>query len=80
MGRSNLQLARNGSAGGNNMQDFLTKRFALLLEPFGQENGELTPTLKVRRRVVEDHYRDLIEELYQSEVRQTGSIPILAPA
>ena len=40
------------------------KRFVLLPEPFTMENEELTNTLKVRRRVVYDHYADTIERLY----------------
>lgn len=40
------------------------KRIALLAEEFSLERGELTPTLKVRRRVVEDHCRTVIDELY----------------
>lgn len=47
----------------------LPKKFALLTEEFSIEKGQLTPTLKVRRRVVEEHYRDLIESLY-SETEQ----------
>ncbi|MGD0073282.1 MAG: long-chain fatty acid--CoA ligase [Candidatus Binataceae bacterium] len=39
--------------------------FRLLALPFSQENGELTPTLKVRRRIVEQHYGDQIEAMYR---------------
>jgi long-chain acyl-CoA synthetase len=40
------------------------KRFAILPRDFSQEEGELTPTLKLRRRVVHDHFADEIERLY----------------
>ncbi len=42
------------------------KRFAVLPADFSQEGGELTPTLKVKRKVVSANYSDLIESLYQS--------------
>ncbi|MBI4410156.1 MAG: long-chain fatty acid--CoA ligase [Gemmatimonadetes bacterium] len=45
------------------------KRIALLAEELSIERGELTPTLKVRRRVVEDHHRELIESLYADHER-----------
>jgi long-chain acyl-CoA synthetase len=40
------------------------KRFAILPRDFTQEAGELTPTLKLRRRVVQEHFGDEIEALY----------------
>ena len=40
------------------------KRFVLLPSPFTMENGELTNTLKVRRRIVYEHYADLIDKIY----------------
>jgi len=40
------------------------KRFALLPEDFTFENGTLTYTLKVKRRVIAERYRDMIERLY----------------
>jgi len=40
------------------------KRFALLPNDFTFDNGSLTFTLKLKRRVVEQQYRDVIESLY----------------
>ena len=40
------------------------KRIAILPAEFSVESGELTPTLKVKRKVVEERYREEIEKLY----------------
>ncbi len=40
------------------------KKVALLENEFTIEGGELTPTLKVKRRVVDEQYRDVIDALY----------------
>ena len=40
------------------------KRFAILPRDFTQEEGELTPTLKLRRRVVHEHFAEQIDQLY----------------
>ncbi|MFQ5702608.1 MAG: AMP-dependent synthetase/ligase [Gemmatimonadales bacterium] len=42
----------------------MPKKILIIEKDFTQEDGELTPTLKVKRRVVEQKYADLIEELY----------------
>ena len=45
------------------------KRVLLVPDEFTAENGALTPTMKLRRRVIEDRYRVQIDELYvQAEV------------
>jgi long-chain acyl-CoA synthetase len=41
------------------------KKITLLAREFTLEAGELTPTLKVKRRVVEDKYKPLIDQMYQ---------------
>lgn len=41
------------------------RKFKLLTDPFTIENNELTPTMKVKRKVVEAKYATLIEEMYQ---------------
>jgi long-chain acyl-CoA synthetase len=40
------------------------KRFALLEQDFTFANGELTYTLKLKRRVIEQRYQDVIARLY----------------
>ena len=40
------------------------KKVALLENEFTIEGGELTPTLKVKRRVIDEKYRDVIDALY----------------
>jgi long-chain acyl-CoA synthetase len=40
------------------------KRVMVVPDEFSAENGILTPTLKLRRRVVEERYRQQIDELY----------------
>jgi long-chain acyl-CoA synthetase len=40
------------------------KRVLLVADEFTADNGALTPTLKLRRRVIEDRYREKIDELY----------------
>jgi long-chain acyl-CoA synthetase len=41
------------------------KKIALLAKEFTQDSGELTPTLKVKRRVVEERYKATIDAMYE---------------
>ena len=43
------------------------KKVALLEHDFTVERGELTPTLKVKRRVIDRAYKTVIDELYREE-------------
>jgi long-chain acyl-CoA synthetase len=42
------------------------KKVALLTREFTLEAGELTPTLKVKRRVIEQKYKDVIDRIYDA--------------
>jgi len=41
------------------------KKFALLPRRFYEEDGDVTPTKKVKRRFLEKRYKDLIDQLYK---------------
>ncbi len=43
------------------------RRFEILPRPLDEASGELTPTRKVRRGVVEERYRDLVARMYVRE-------------
>ena len=41
------------------------RRFALLGQEFSMEEGEITPTLKLKRKIIFKRYSDIIERLYK---------------
>jgi len=45
----------------------MPKKVSLLEHDFSVERGELTPTLKVKRRVIDKVYKPQIDELYADE-------------
>ncbi len=49
------------------------KKWTVLPQDFTIESGELTPTLKVKRHVVNRNYAQLIDNLYQTDMNQTTS-------
>ena len=42
------------------------KKIALIENELTIEGGELTPTMKVKRRVVDEKYKDVIDKLYEA--------------
>jgi long-chain acyl-CoA synthetase len=42
------------------------RKFVLLDHALSIENGEITPTLKIRRKIIEEKYRTLIEQMYET--------------
>ncbi|GAG13837.1 unnamed protein product, partial [marine sediment metagenome] len=43
------------------------KKITLLDREFEIEKGEMTPTLKIKRNIVEEKYRDIIDAMYREE-------------
>jgi long-chain acyl-CoA synthetase len=59
----------------NNLAQFeKLKKVLVLHEELSVTNGTLTPTLKLRRRKVEEHYRELIEKLYVDSTVETTKV------
>ena len=60
-----LIQAELDAANANYAQVEQAKKFFILDHDFSQETGELTPTLKVKRNVVQDKYAERFDELYR---------------
>lgn len=43
------------------------KRFRLVLDEWTQQNGQLSPTLKLKRRFLYEEYKDIIDEIFSSQ-------------
>ncbi len=51
------------------------KKFVLLENEWTVEGGELTPTMKVKRKIIYDRYRTLVEEMYENEESFAAGLP-----
>ena len=52
------------------LASFESIKYFRIIEPLTVENGLLTASLKVKRKVVFDRYADLIEEIYATGVKK----------
>ncbi len=57
----------------NELANFETlKRFRVVGDEWTQESGVLTPSMKLKRRVISDRYADVVEEIYADEATSRG--------
>ena len=59
------EVVREANAGLANFETI--KRFRLVPEEWSQDSGELTPSMKLKRRVISAKYASVISELYADE-------------
>ncbi|HSS02321.1 MAG TPA: long-chain fatty acid--CoA ligase, partial [Kofleriaceae bacterium] len=53
------------------------KQFAILPRDLSVEDGELTPSLKVKRKVVEKKYAGLLDKMYEGSVADMYAVPAM---
>jgi long-chain acyl-CoA synthetase len=59
------EVVREANAGLANFETI--KRFRLVADEWSQDSGELTPSMKLKRRVISAKYASVIDELYADE-------------
>ena len=64
------EIVKEANSGLANFESI--KRFRLVAEEWTQESGELTPSLKLKRRVIADRYAAVISALYADEATARG--------
>jgi len=50
------------------------KRFRVVADEWTQESGELTPSMKLKRRAIDARYKSLIDALYADEATARGEL------
>lgn len=77
VGNPKVQALYNGIVAhvNNNLAQFeKLKKVLVLPEELSMNNGTLTPTLKLRRRKVEEHYRELIDKMYADAATEHANV------
>ena len=64
------ELVREVNAGLANFETI--KRFRLVAEEWSLDTGELTPSMKLKRRVITERYSGVVAELYADEATALG--------
>jgi long-chain acyl-CoA synthetase len=64
------EVVREANAGLANFET--VKRFRVVADEWTQESGELTPSMKLKRRAITARYAAVIEELYADEATSRG--------
>jgi long-chain acyl-CoA synthetase len=64
------EIVREANAGLANFET--VKRFRIVADEWTQDSGELTPSMKIKRRVLNTRYAALIAELYADEATARG--------
>lgn len=64
------EVVREANSGLANFETI--KRFRLVADEWSQDSGELTPSMKLKRRVISAKYASVIDELYADEATSRG--------
>ncbi len=64
------EIVREVNAGLANFESL--KRFRVVADEWSQESGELTPSMKLKRRVITERYAAVIDALYADEATARG--------
>jgi long-chain acyl-CoA synthetase len=46
------------------------KRFKLVAEEWSPQSGMMSPTMKLKRKVIEEKYQDLIQEIFSVDAEK----------
>ena len=64
------EIVREANSGLANFET--VKRFRIVAEEWTQDSGELTPSMKLKRRVITVRYAEVVDALYEDEATSRG--------